>query len=238
LFTLTAVVLPWILFGVCFAFGGIPLRGSIIQKYPQESAFIVTSIAAVIYLAIIYLFQNAVTILVESTSTRNINELFFIALRNRAFSPGLWKTNKLGHLLVVMFVGFTFAFVTSGITALLLPINYSRSTTLTGTELDFASNNTDCVTWFANNGISFECGWQVSFDIAFALQPPLNRCRFQSFKDMRYNDCLNDNRMLDAMQAGHSNVCDSKPRPVIYELKTATGSVHARKPHQQHHICI
>jgi len=138
-------------------------KDSIVQKYPQESAFFVISIAVVIYLAIIYIFQSAVTILVKFTLTREI--VFFIAFKKRTLSRQLLNERKYGRLIIllVVFVGFTF--VTSGITALLLPIKYPRSTTLNGTELDFASNNTDCTNWIYNNGISSECGWKVSLTL-------------------------------------------------------------------------
>ena len=196
-----------------------------------------TSIAVLSYLASFFLFQNAVTTFAKfwnPTPTRLDIDIFFIALKNPTHYPELWGFGKHLYLSVIILAIF-FAFVTSGIAALLLPIKYHRSTTLTGTELDFASNNTDCINWFDNNGISSECGWQVSLTL-------LSRCThhylFQRFKGLIYNDCLNNNRMLDAIQAGHSNVCDSKQRKVIFGLKTATGSVHTRKPHQQRHICI
>ena len=160
--------LPWIFFGVCSK--GIPLpRNSIVQKNPQLSAFIVTFIAALIQLAIIWLFQEAVRTLVKTTQATPQYDLFFIAFKNVTF-PSFKLYNDsvcLSVLLLVVFVAS--ALVTSGITALLLPINYPRSTTLNGTELDFASNNTECINWFDNNGISFKCGWKVSLTL-------LSRC--------------------------------------------------------------
>ena len=133
-----------------------------------------TSIAVLSYVAIVILFQNAVTTFAKfwnPSQTRIEIGIFFIALRKRTPSPELLEVDKYLWLGVIILF-FTFTFVTSGITALFLPIKYRLSTTLNGTELDFASNNTDCINWFDNNGISSECGWKVSSKL-------LSRCSHQ-----------------------------------------------------------
>ena len=58
-----------------------------------------------------------------------------------------------------------FAVVPSGTTSLITPVLFKRTWPLNGTELDFASNVVDCVSWFTKAKIltpMSTCDWEVS----------------------------------------------------------------------------
>ena len=143
------------------------------QKHLQESAFFVASIAGVISIVIVYQFQTAVAILAQAipareehifrNTTRIELGVFLIALKARSFSSFLFCQRRYGLFFIAMMFAVPFNFVTSGITALLLPISFTRGVSVNATELDFTSNQTDCINWFNDNSISSNCGWKVSF---------------------------------------------------------------------------
>ena len=62
--------------------------------------------------------------------------------------------------IAVCFVAFTN--VTSSTTSLITPVLFNRTVTLQGTELDFASNDADCLNWFNETLIPNTCDWKVS----------------------------------------------------------------------------
>jgi len=138
------------------------------QKHPQESAFFVASIAGVIYIMIVLQFQTAVGILARKEPIfKNVtgidHSIFFIALKARSYSTFLLDKHRYGLFFIAFMFAVPFTFVNSGITALLLPIRFTRAASVVATELDFTSNQTDCINWFNNNTMSPNCGWKVSF---------------------------------------------------------------------------
>ena len=58
----------------------------------------------------------------------------------------------------------TFTTVTSSITGLITPVPFNRNVTLQGTsEIDFASDDPDCLNWFNETTIPTTCDWEVSW---------------------------------------------------------------------------
>lgn len=170
--TVVMIIWPWIIFGVVQGSGGIQLQPNtrIAEKYSQEISFFVTSVAGVINAIITYLFSSAVANLAKKQVIhRNMTIsriIFFIALRTRALPSSLFQRRRCRLFLPVILYIILFTFITPGITVLLLPIDFTRSTPLDGIELDFGSNDTDCVNWFNDNIIpdTLACNWKVSLD--------------------------------------------------------------------------
>jgi hypothetical protein len=98
------------------------------------------------------------------------NISFFTALKNRAPPIYLYHQGRFRYAAIVVLYIVIFTFVTPGITALLLPVPFNRKASLSGKELDFASNDTDCVNWFNENIIPDTCGWEVSDTPTFMPQ--------------------------------------------------------------------
>jgi MFS family permease len=168
-FTIATTLWPWIFLSVVLMSKGIEMEHHTqAQKHPQESAFFVASIAGVVYIMTVCQFQTAVAILARKESIfPNVNgidhRIFFIALKARSYSTFLFDQRRYGLVFIAIMFAVPFTFVTSGITALLLPIRFTRAASVVATELDFTSNQTDCINWFNNNTISSNCGWKVSF---------------------------------------------------------------------------
>ncbi|TFK25159.1 hypothetical protein FA15DRAFT_374089 [Coprinopsis marcescibilis] len=92
-------------------------------------------------------------------------------------------------VLLVMSV-ILFQLIPPGITSLLLPVPFNRAEILVASELDFASNALDCVSWLnliSNNSIGRACGWKI-------------------YKNMTYTNCLGRNQLSDVLAAGRSSV--------------------------------
>jgi hypothetical protein len=168
-FTITTTLCPWIFLSVVLRRKGVEMEHHTqVQKHPQESAFFVTSIAGVINIMTVWQFQTAVAILARKESIfPNVNginhRIFFIALKARSYSTFLFDKRRYALFFIAIMFVVPFTFVTSGFTALLLPIRFTRSASMGAMELDFTSNQTDCINWFNNNTISSNCSWKVSF---------------------------------------------------------------------------
>ena len=165
------VIWPWIVLAVTW--GGLKMQGQVgivAENSSQQVSFVVTFIAGVINLAMVYLFSRAVASLAEQQIIREDSTIshiaFFITLRNRSLPTFLFQQRKLLLFWTVVLYIVGFAFVTPGMTALLLPVRFTKSVSLNGTELDFASQDTDCVNWFNNS--TFESAPGNTFFVSFS----------------------------------------------------------------------
>lgn len=164
------IIWPWIAFAVIWNLGGIQLRysaESFARNHSQLISFLVIFVAGIFNVIIVYLFSSAVASLAKKQVIHKnvtISRItFFIALRNRALPTSLFRQRRGSlFLMVVILYIILFTFITPGITVLLLPINFTRTIPLNGTELDFASNDASCINWFHNNTIPTSCDWKVN----------------------------------------------------------------------------
>ena len=168
--TLIMVIWPW--FFLVVTSGGLKMQGHlgrVAENSSQQVSFVVTFIAGVINVAVVYLFSRAVASLAEQQIIREDSTIsqiaFFVILKNRSFPTFLFRRRKLILFWTVVLYIVGFAFVTPGITALLLPVRFTRSVSLNATELDIASLDPDCVNWFNNskNPEFVPCNTSVSF---------------------------------------------------------------------------
>ncbi|KAF9464330.1 hypothetical protein BDZ94DRAFT_510718 [Collybia nuda] len=196
------IVWPWVFYGVLKQKGGIVMSSTltnIVRKHPQDVDYFVTAIASAISFLIGYLFQVSVTrlaqkwVVFEETDVFRLS--FFSALKNRTYVwslgalPSIFKSaTRLGlALTVILYIG-TFVLVTPGLTALLHPQMLALDTSLSGTEIDFASRSPDCVNWFNNNSVLLSaCGWS-------------------DHNGFQYSTCFAENQMVDALESGRNNI--------------------------------
>jgi hypothetical protein len=165
---------PWIVFGVVWGRDGIaggPRFSKLVRENPQTVTFLVTHIGTLFAAISALLFSTAVIRFSQKWIVgRNEVDIFHIAffttLRHQRFP---WTYEDLATLvrrwhlvLTVLSCIFAFNFVPSGISALLGPIPFNKTASLTGTELDFSSSVPDCVAWLRIPRINGNCTWFVS----------------------------------------------------------------------------
>jgi hypothetical protein len=168
-------VWPWIFFAVVMGKGGIEMHGraaASAYNHPRDTTFVITALASVVTFIIDYLFARGVTSLAQKWVVHKDLDIFhisfFTALKSHEF---LWQREDWRELLrpgrlflapTVMLFIFTFTFVTSGLTSLLTPVSFTKTSALNGTELDFGSTDPGCISWFASSTFPDTCDWIVS----------------------------------------------------------------------------
>ena len=169
LITTIMTIWPWIFFGAVFGLGGIAMQhhvARVANNHPQDVSFFVTSISNIFSFIITYLFSKAAASVAQKWVVHKNVDItrisFLTALKNQAFPTYLYQQGRYRPLAIVVLYMVIFIFVTPGITALLLPVPFIRHVSLSGTELDFASTDTNCINWFNNNTIPDTCNWSVS----------------------------------------------------------------------------
>jgi len=194
LVTLLMTIWPWIFFWVVFGKDGIEMHGraaKVANNHPQDVSFFVTAISSVISIIVAYLFSKGVAsvaqkwIVYKEMDIANVS--FLTALKNRAVPISLFVQGRYRPFLIVVFYVVIFIFVTPGLVALLLPHPFTRYTSLAGTELDFASTKSDCISWFNNNTIPNTCDWIT-------------------YKGFSYTYCLAENQMVDVLESGRGSM--------------------------------
>lgn len=168
-FTIIMLFWPWILFGITWGSGGIQMpktAAKVVYEHPQDAAFFVTTICNGFSTLIAILFSAAVVNLsqrwVVQKETTITHITFFTTLKNQELPALLWDEGKFFLFIIPIFYFAMFQFVTPGITALLTPIPFNQMIPLIGSELDFASTDSDCIDWFNNNTIPHSCDWMVN----------------------------------------------------------------------------
>jgi len=168
-FAFIMTIWPWIFFGVLRELGGVPFdhkMTTIVHGNPKDTAYLVTAVISFISLSLSHLHSTAVTkivmkrIVLKPTTISLIS--FFTALKNHELDHSAIPQARSAHFIITALYTGIFTFATPGFTALLLPAPFNRTVHLTGTELDFASNDIDCIDWFKNHTIPTSCDWKVS----------------------------------------------------------------------------
>jgi hypothetical protein len=189
--TIVMIIWPWIFFGVVWGAGGIQLHNSHAANNPKDTLYFVTAISNIIGMMSAYLFSKAVASLAQKRVVHKsmaISDVsFFTALKNRVPSFSLFRRGRRHLLVMVILYLIIFALITPGLTALLTPIHFNQKVQLFGTELDFASNHSDCIDWFHNYSIPTTCDWET-------------------YNGLRYTNCLAENQLVDVLESGRSNM--------------------------------
>ena len=167
---------PWVLLIIFWARKGVQIPNHLAKAvidHPATTNFLATFLSNIVSVAVSYLFSVAVIRYSQGWVMNNDHVTVFdvsliSAFRNQNWPWSITKDPK--HLLVqkrwfpVALAGVcvaAFSFVQPGMSSLITPVSFYRTVPLTGTEVDFSSNATDCVSWFKNNWKS-KCGWTVS----------------------------------------------------------------------------
>ena len=177
------LIWPWIFFGVLWRKPGhgSKMNGHL-AKYvtdnPHTTNFVVTFIASLGSLVISILVSMAVVRLSRTWIARKGHQethptIFQVSLLSGfkhhtvpwGFSDrgALFVKKRVFLFLLVVVWMFIFTAVTPAITSLISPIPFTRTDSLTGTEIDFTSNVSECVNWFDSNTIddTAPCDWVV-----------------------------------------------------------------------------
>ncbi|KAF8984978.1 hypothetical protein BDQ17DRAFT_1496433 [Cyathus striatus] len=200
------LVWPWIFFGVVFALGGIQAGNhfaSVVTKSPHTVNFFVTLIGNVITLIVDILFSFSILRFAQEWISDNKGITIFhvsliSALRRHKWPWGIQDFKHLfvrSRWLLATLVGaciVCFTFVPSSVTSLISPVTFKRTTSLSGTEIDFSSNSSDCINWLTNDQIPDECDWRT-------------------YGGLNYTTCLGENQIVDVLEAGRGNILSSLP---------------------------
>jgi hypothetical protein len=167
---------PWVLLAIFWARRGVQMPNNlakVVIDHPASTNFLATFLSNIVSIIVSYLFSVAVVRYSQGWVMDNDHVTVFdvsliSAFRNQNWPWSITKDPK--HLLVqkrwfpVALAGVcvtTFSFIQPGISSLITPVSFYRTVPLMGTEVDFSSNITECVSWFKNNWVS-NCGVTVS----------------------------------------------------------------------------
>ncbi|KAF8872658.1 hypothetical protein CPB84DRAFT_1691252, partial [Gymnopilus junonius] len=169
------------------------------------TSYFVTLISNIISLIIGFLFSFAIVRYAkEWIAAKDFIEVFHVvaisAFKSRSWPWGasprnlkalLEKRRWVPGILIILCIG-CFTTVTSSITSLLTPTPFIQNTTLTGQELDFSSNDPDCLDFLDANPISNMCDWE-------------------SYMNLNYTNCLGENQIVDVLESGRGSILSLIP---------------------------
>ena len=170
------LIWPWIFFGVVWAKKGIQMNNhvaQVAQKNPHATTYFISFISSIISVAVTTSFSLAIVrftqeLVTHNKPTRPFHLTVLLGFRHQTWPWGIsWKDVKylmaerrwpLAILVVVCIL--TFPQLISSTTSLITPGPFNRIANFTGTELNFSSNDTDCLAWFKAHPRSNNCDWQ------------------------------------------------------------------------------
>ena len=172
------LIWPWIFFGVVWAKKGIQMNNhvaKVITNNPHTTTYFITLICSIISTIVNTLFSLSIVRFAQELVThrspiRPFTARVLLAFRHRNWTLGrsvkdakyLMSRTRWWPALLLIICVLTFPHLISSTTSLLTPAPFNRTVALTGTEVNFSSTASDCLSWFAANPISNNCGWQVS----------------------------------------------------------------------------
>ena len=162
---------PWIFLAIIWARGGVQMDDHVanfVQNYPQWTSFLITLLGNIVSIIVSIMFSTAVVRFCQEWARNNDRVTVFdvsliSAFRNQNWPWGIKDCKYLlvrNRWLPAVLAGVciaAFALVPPGMTSLLTPVSFDRTWPLIGTELDFSSNATDCVGWFAVRPVTDIC---------------------------------------------------------------------------------
>ena len=181
---------PWIFIAVVWVKNGIQMNNHVAQvitNNPHATTYFITLICSIISMIVSALFSLSIIrfaqeLVTFGRPTAPFTARVLLAFRHRNWTLGrsvkyLMSRRRWWCALLLIICLFTFPHLISSTTSLLTPAPFNRTVELTGTELDFSSTASDCLTWLVANPISNNCSWQVSY----SKKPPdtsLIACRY------------------------------------------------------------
>ena len=175
------LIWPWIFFSLVWAKKGIRMNNRVaklVLNNPHVATYFSTFLCNIISTTVTALFSLAITRFSQELVTvhqpiRPFHARVLYALTHQTLFgilPGkgrndvrylMTKDRWLPTILVIVCV-VIFPQLLANTTSLLIPTSFSRTESLSGTELDFSSTDPVCLDWFKANPLSNSCAWQVS----------------------------------------------------------------------------
>jgi len=176
--TFVMLIWPWLFFGIVWAKKGLQMNNHVarlVKENPHATTYFITLICSIISMIVTALFSLAIIrfaqeLVTYHTPTRPFHLRVLLAFRHQNWPWGKsWKDvkylmnkNRWWPAALVVVCILTFPQLMSSTTSLLTPGPFNRTAILAGTELNFSSNETDCLAWFEAHPRSNNCGWQVN----------------------------------------------------------------------------
>ena len=164
---------PWILVAIAQSRGGLvasPGIAAFVKANPQSVTFLATLTGTLFSVLAAILFSSAIVRFSQKWIARRqevdiFHLSFFMTLRYQFFPWGISDVSTMASkwylIMVVAACILVFNFIPSSLSALMTPTLLNKTESLTGTELDFSSNNPDCFAWFNSFPPNDNCGWRV-----------------------------------------------------------------------------
>ena len=215
---------PWIFLSIIWACRGVQMDGNlamVVKDHPQRTSFFITLFANIVSIIVSVLFSMAVVRFSQQWAMNRDHVTVFDVSLISAFRNQNWPWGIKDHkyLLIrkrwlpAVLAGVciaSFAVVPSGTTSLITPVSFQKTWNLTGTELDFSSNDT-CYFFplFTNTPAHLEdgdCFWNVS-RILSSMPASLITWIYQSLNGTRYKVCRRDQwQLVNILESGRSSV--------------------------------
>ncbi|KDQ53385.1 hypothetical protein JAAARDRAFT_49841 [Jaapia argillacea MUCL 33604] len=190
------LIWPWVFFAVAFhSPDGLALNPTvqnITRRNGVETTWVVTNIANVSAFLVTFLFQSAVktflVILVASEPTKISRVAFVSAAKTPSQSVGEVDSpcTRASHIHCVILLGL--GWIHESVNA----ATYSMGGTLGGMELDFTSDESECLLWFDQNAPSTDLD-----------------CRWKDYNGFSFSQCLDLSQMVDILESGQNNIHSS-----------------------------
>ncbi|KDQ53327.1 hypothetical protein JAAARDRAFT_39389 [Jaapia argillacea MUCL 33604] len=204
------IIWPWIFLAAAMATeGGLamhPMVGSIVNKNPNDTTWVVTNISNILAIIVTYFFSSSARTLASKwlTTESRRSDIWTLSFMSAAKSPSQslsWLFSNKSWLLAsyasrlrpasaVLLYFVLFLVVLSGFNALLTPHTITRTAKLTGSELDFTTTDSNCTFWLANNAPADDCNWLT-------------------YGGSSFTTCQGENQMVDVLESGRSNILSS-----------------------------
>ena len=156
---------PWIAFGYVWHRDGVlasPRVASWAATRPRSVTYVATLLGTAFSALTAWFFSNAIIRFSQKWLARNKEvEIFYVSflvtLRYKFFPWGFKELSEFRHrwhlLIIVAACILAFGFIPPGISALVSPNPYNKIVHLTGSELNFASNDPACSAWLASHSV-------------------------------------------------------------------------------------
>ncbi|TFK71632.1 hypothetical protein BDN72DRAFT_895469 [Pluteus cervinus] len=213
--TFLLLIAPWIFYGIVVHKTQLILGRSAAEQvanHPRTTTHAVVTLAGLLSTAVTFLFGASVVCvaqkwiathkpppadLIAANSDRRLTGTDKKPLRIgylgrlakiKGLQPVLaFNSRRARALTILAFLLYTSCNqATAGIAAMFTPQPVSLTTSLTGSEIDFASTDTECIAWYQ-------------------AHPPPQTCGYNERNGFTFTTCLGENQLFDVIQAGRDN---------------------------------
>lgn len=173
------VIWPWAFYGALSANQGIQMSRGLseyVLAHPQQVSALVTLLGTVNRIIATFLFGCAIVrygqewIGAKEDRVTVFGVSALLAFRHLSLMWGIgewWALFKQARRMVVVALLLLslagFALIPSGTAGLLAPVSYNKTAVATGREMDFTTEDSECMAWMESMGSLNQCGWVVRY---------------------------------------------------------------------------